>query len=44
VKGRTVIRVSSSGIALLDQRKLGHTTRVRQTRGDAGGAGFEKAE
>jgi hypothetical protein len=44
VKGRTVIRVSSSGIALLGRRKLGHTTGARQTRGNADGAGFEKAE
>jgi hypothetical protein len=44
VNGRTVIRPSSSGIALLDQRAHGGRTGARQIRADADRAQFEKAE
>jgi hypothetical protein len=44
VNGRTVIKASSSGLALLEQRQLVQRTRVRQTGGQVDGAQFEKAQ
>jgi D-3-phosphoglycerate dehydrogenase len=44
VNGLTMIKASTSGLALLEQRGLGQRTSVSQTRARADGAQFEQAQ